>query len=139
MITPLTFGRFLAMWSLMAVAMTLNGIGRELLLRPLLPAWATALSSAVLGVLWIGLITRWGFRPLRMATTPTPRATLARYTIAVVGLTVVFETVLGRLVDHKSWAEIFEHYALWRGELWPIVLTWLGVTPWFWARRGAIR
>lgn len=135
----MTLGRFLAMWSFMAVAMTLNGIGRELLLRPLLPPWATALSSAVLGVLWIGLITRWGFRPLRMATTPTPPATLAGYTVALVGLTVVFETVLGRFIDHKSWAEILEHYALWRGELWPVVLAWLGATPWFWTRRGAIR
>lgn len=135
----MTVGRFLAMWSLMAVAMTLNGIGRELLLRPILPAWATALASALLGILWIGLITRWGFRPLRTSGTPTPRAALVGYSVALVGLTVAFETVLGRSVDHKSWTEIFEHYALWRGELWPIVLTWLGITPWIWARRRGIR
>ncbi len=126
--------RFLTMWLLMAVAMTANGIGRELLLRPLLPGWATALTSALLGALWIGLITRWGFRLLRQGDRPANDVTLWGYTALLIGMTVAFETVLGRIVDRKSWTEIAEHYALWRGELWPLVLAWLGVTPWYWGR-----
>jgi hypothetical protein len=131
-------GRFLAMWLLMAVAMTLNGIGRELLLRPLLPDWATALASALLGALWIGMITRWGFAPLHRVEPPANHTTLWRYTALLIGMTVAFETVLGRMVDRKSWAEIAAHYALWRGELWPLLLAWLGATPWVWGRRRTV-
>lgn len=128
----MALGRFFAMWVMMAVAMSLNGIGRELLLRRLLAERAASVISALLGILWIGLITRWGFHPL---ATRAPRdSELWTLSVALVALTVLFETVLGRVVDHKSWTQILDHYALWRGEPWPIVLAWLAATPFVWGR-----
>jgi hypothetical protein len=125
-------GRFLGMWLLMAVAMTLNGIGRELLLKRFMSVAAAGGVSAILGIILIGIITRWGFRPL--AGRDPSAAELWTLSIALVVLTVGFETIMGRLVDHKSWSEIGRHYAIWRGELWPIVLGWLAATPFVWGR-----
>jgi xanthine/uracil permease len=125
-------GRFLGMWVLMAVAMSMNGIGRELFLKRVLPPSAAAVVSALLGIALIGLISRWGFAAIAEQSSST--TTLWQYSVALVVLTVLFETVLGRVVDHKSWSELAEHYAFWRGEWWPIVLAWLAMTPFVWAR-----
>jgi len=68
-----------------------------------------------------------GFRPLAAASTSNyQRATLS---VALVLVTVAFETAVGRVVDHKSWPALLEHYALWRGNLWPVVLAWLAYMP----------
>lgn len=128
----MTLGRFVAMWIVMAVAMSLNGAGRELLLKRILAGPAAGVVSAVIGVVLIGVITWWGFRPLAIGTPSSSEVWML--SLALVVLTVAFETAMGRLVDHKSWSQIAEHYALWRGELWPIVLVWLAATPFVWAR-----
>lgn len=129
---PMASARFLGMWVLMAVAMSANGIFRELYIKSLLGDRAAAVVSAVVGILLIGLITRWGFSPAA-AQAPSV-SSLTVLSALLVGLTVVFETALGRVVDQKSWTEILDHYALWRGELWPIVLAWLAMTPFVWVR-----
>ena len=56
--------------------------------------------------------------------------------VILVLLTVVFETAIGVFVDHKSSAQLLEHYAIWHGELWLIVLAFLAFTPFLWARTG---
>ncbi len=129
--------RFLGMWALMAVAMSANGIARELYLKTILTGRSAGIVSALSGVLLIGLITRWGFRPL--ASSSPSLSDLWFLSVGLVVLTVLFETLLGRVVDHKSWTELAEHYALWRGELWPIVLAWLGATPFLWCRWWPVR
>lgn len=128
----MSFGRFIGMWVLMAIGMTLNGIGRELALKRLLPDRAADVVSAMLGILIIGLVTRWGFRPLTRE--PPVAANAWLQSVALILLTVGFETAVGRYVDHRSWPQIAEHYAIWRGELWPIVLAWLALTPFVWSR-----
>jgi hypothetical protein len=52
----------------------------------------------------------------------------------LVVLTVAFEFLIGRYVDHKSWADLVGNYAIWRGRLWPIVLLVLALTPFLWGR-----
>jgi len=59
---------------------------------------------------------------------------MAVASVALIVATVVFETALGRFVDHKSWGELLAHYNLMRGELWPLVLVWLALTPFVWVR-----
>ena len=54
--------------------------------------------------------------------------------VALVVLTIAFESAMGRYVDHKAWPQLLEHYAIWHGELWPIVLAWLALTPFVWSR-----
>lgn len=124
-------GRFLGMWVLMALAMSLNGIGRELLLKRVMGGGTAGVASAIIGIVLVGVITWWGFRPLADGSATATELWLL--SAALVALTVAFETILGRYVDHKSWSEIAAHYALWRGELWLIVLVWLALTPFVWA------
>ena len=132
---PISIGRLSAVWLTMAVAMSANGITRELVFKRFMDHGAADLLSAILGVALIALITSIGFHAIQDATV----AGLLTLSAALVVATVLFETVLGRLVDHKSWAELLDHYNLLHGELWPLVLVWLAATPFVWAkwaRRG---
>jgi hypothetical protein len=132
MALPVSLGRFAAVWGAMAVAMTANGIARELLIKRALSGTAADVLSAAIGIALIAVITRVGFRPL--AAPSVNEGELVAVGALLVVCTVVFETVLGRIVDHKPWPEIADHYALWHGQLWPIVLAWLALTPWVWGR-----
>ena len=128
---PISWLRLLMTWLIMAVAMSANGVFRELVLTRFINSTGAAVVSAMLGILLIGLITRIGFRRMRPGASTS--ALLATSAVLVV-LTVAFECLLGRVVDHKSWDELLAHYALWRGELWPLVLGFLAVTPLLWGR-----
>lgn len=45
-------------------------------------------------------------------------------------LTILTETfVLNRWTSHLSWDQILQTYNLARGELWPLVLVWVGLLP----------
>ncbi len=48
---------------------------------------------------------------------------------AWVVLTVAFEFVFGHYVDKKSWAELVRNYDITSGNLWLLVLVWIGVGP----------
>lgn len=127
---PISMGRLAIVWLIMAVAMSANGVTRELVFKRAMAPGAADLLSAILGVALIALITAIGFRAIDSA----PVGGLFALSAALVVATVLFETVLGRFVDHKPWAELLGHYNLLRGELWPLVLAWLALTPFVWAR-----
>jgi len=127
---PLPATRLLGTWLAMAVAMSANGVLRELLLVRALPERAAGIASALLGAVIILTITRVGLRPLRDATT----STLLGVSAALLVATVAFELAIGRWVDGMSWAELGRTYAFWRGAPWPFVLAVLGVTPFVWGR-----
>ena len=127
---PISIGRFAAVWLIMAVAMSVSGITRELVFKRVMNAGSADALSAIIGVALIALITSIGFRMIEDATV----GGLLTLSAALVVATVVFETVLGRFVDHKPWDELLGHYNLLRGQLWPLVLAWLAVTPFVWAR-----
>jgi O-antigen/teichoic acid export membrane protein len=127
---PIPIGRFAAVWLIMAVAMSANGVVRELVFkREMNPGNADVL-SAIVGVALIALITAIGFRSIEDQSA----SALLALSVALVVATVVFETALGRFVDHKSWSDVLGHYNMLRGELWPLVLAWLALTPFVWAR-----
>jgi len=119
------------MWLAMAFAMTANGIFREAALKGVASSRVADTLSAVIGIVLLAVITRIGFRPAPPATS---LSALAFASLMLVVLTVAFECAIGLLVDHKSWTELARHYAIWRGELWPIVLAFLAVTPFLWVR-----
>ena len=128
--------RVLAVWCLLAVLMTANGVAREVALKRLVSAPAADAISAAAGVAIILTATYAGLRPLA----GQPARTLAWCSALFVGLTVGFELVVGRYVDHRTWAELAGNYALWRGRLWPLVLLVLALTPFLWGRwAGAAR
>ena len=133
----LSVTRVAVTWLVLAVAMSANGIARELGLKRVLRPEAADLASALLGMALIGVTTGVGFRPLGQARASLGQLVLLSAVLVVA--TVGFETALGRLVDHKSWDELLQHYAIWRGELWPIVLVWLASMPFLWGRAGVGR
>ncbi len=127
---PISIGRFATVWLIMAVAMSANGVMRELVFKRAINSGNADVLSAIVGVGLIALITAIGFRPIDDASA----GPLLALSAALVVATVLFETALGRFVDHKSWSEVLGHYNLLRGELWPLVLAWLAITPFVWAR-----
>ena len=122
--------RLFGIWLVLALAMTANGVFRELFLKRSLGATAAGVVSAVLGTAIILLVTWVGFRPLEGASTTT----LFEISVLLVALTVTFEFVVGHYVDQKSWRELAGQYAFWRGRLWPLVLLVLALTPFLWGR-----
>lgn len=125
-----TWQHVLGAWIALAVLMSANGVFREMVLREHTGAAAAAVLSALLGAALILVTTRILYPDLRRHST----AGLWRISLVTVGMTVAFETALGRLVDHRSWEELLAHYAFWRGELWPFVLLVLALTPFIWGR-----
>jgi hypothetical protein len=124
------WGRVFVAWLALALVMSLNGIFRELALRSLFGPRVAGVVSAVLGIALVLLTTRTLLPPLDSSST-----TALASVCVVIGLsTVAFETVLGVVVDHKSRRQLVEHYALWHGELWPVVLAVLVLTPFIWGR-----
>jgi len=124
------WGRLVVAWLALAAAMSLNGVFRELVLRPALGARVASVLSAVLGVVLVLVLTRALLSPLG----GLGLGTLSAASAAILVLTVSFETSLGLFVDHRSWRALLHHYALWNGELWPIVLAVLTLTPFIWGR-----
>ena len=131
----MTTRRLVGVWVLLAIVMSANGVFREAVLKDAMTAGEANLASAVIGVFLILVITRLFFRPLGGA----PTSMLVRTSAALIIMTVVFEFAIGRLVDRKTWGELIENYALWRGHLWPIVLAVLAATPFLWSKRWSER
>ena len=131
----MTIARFLLTWATLAVAMTANGIFRELALKRLLPAEIALFASAAIGVAIILLVTRTGFRPLAGSDTRT----LVVASVAMLVMTVAFECAIGRWVDGKSWAQLGANYAFWRGNPWTLVLLLVMLTPFVWGRWAPTR
>ena len=115
---------------LLALLMSGNGVLREAVLKPSMGPRSADVVSAAIGIALILVVTAVGFRPLAGA----PTVQLAAASALLVCLTVAFEFIIGRTVDHKSWAELFGNYAIWRGRLWPVVLLVVALTPFIWGR-----
>lgn len=125
----MTIRRLVGTWVLLAVAMSANGIFRELVLRSAVGAQADMISAA-LGAVIILAVTGLLFRPF----SNNSHGALVQSGLVLMAMTIVFEFAIGRWLDQKTWSELLGNYALWRGELWPLLLLLLGVTPCIWGR-----
>jgi hypothetical protein len=123
----MTYSRLFGTWCLLAVLMPLNGALREFGLKRVLPAAASEILSVMTGIVVILVTTRWLFR----IPDDAPRARLATYAAILVALTVAYEFAIG-LRGGQTLRELAQHYAIWRGELWPLVLLALAATPFLW-------
>jgi len=125
-----SLARILGVWLLILPLMVANGILRETVLVSSLGRGAADVASAAIGIAIILLVTR----PfLRRAHDRSP-GPLWRTSAIWLVLTVAFEFLFGHYVDGKSWVELAENYALWRGHLWPLVLASLVAAPFIWGR-----
>lgn len=125
--------RIIGTWLVLALAMTLNGIFRETVLRRTMAGRWADIASAVLGIIIILAVTWLLFPPLA----GLPLGKLLEISVVLVALTVGFEFAVGRSVDGKSWQALLDDYAIWRGHLWPLVLVTLALTPFIVASRHA--
>lgn len=126
----MSLGRTLIAWIAILPLMVANGILRETALVPALGRRAADVASAALGIAIILVIT-WLF--IRSADIRSIGA-LARTSIIWLVLTVAFEFIFGHYVDRKPWSALIENYAIWRGNLWPVVLATLLAAPFIWGR-----
>lgn len=119
--------RLLLTWLLLAVLMPVNGVLREFGLKRIVSERTAEALSVASGIAIILLVTRWLFRVPATATAPQ----LVAWGALLVVLTVAYEFAIG-LAGGQSFRELLGHYAIWRGELWPLVLAVLALTPWLW-------
>jgi len=94
---PISLARFTVVWVTMAVAMSANGVFRELVLKHHASSSTANVLSAALGVAIIALITRVGFRPLSPADSRVSLATLA---VALVVLTALCTSARRAVADN---------------------------------------
>jgi hypothetical protein len=120
-----TFLKTIALWLLLAVLATVNGILRE---TALIPASGTpaglmlsgfTLSVAILLVSWLAL-------PWYGLLSPSQ---YWRIGLVWLLMTILFEFGLGYLIARKSWAELLDAYDIATGNLWLVVLATTLVAP----------
>jgi len=113
-------------WVAMVVSAILNGLFRQYVLIPGLgESKALPLSGIFLSlfIFTISVISIGSLGKLRKIT--------CFYIGAFwVVLTLIFEVVLGRLISGRSWAEIFEVFNLFEGNLFILVLLTTFLSPW---------
>lgn len=117
--------RILLLWAAIIPMAIANGILRDaVLVRSLGQSRARTISGLILSA----LILAWTI--LTIPWVPLPG--LMQY--AGVGLlwltlTVAFEFIFGRVVAQKSWQELLRAYRFENGDIWPLVLMAVTVSP----------
>ncbi len=127
----MTMLRLLGTWLLLAVLMPVNGAIREFGFKRLMSDRAAESLSVATGIAIILGVTYALFR----IPAGTSHGRLAAQSGILVALTMGYEFAIG-LRGGQTWKDLLGHYAFWRGELWPLVLLALALTPWLWRGRG---
>ena len=119
-----------SVWLAMLVLAVANGALRVAVLIPRLgePA-GHVISTLVLSAL-IAALT---WATIRWVAPPSKSGALAIGALWVT-LTLAFEFGFGRLVAHRSWAELLADYDVAKGRIWILVLLTTGVAPYVAAR-----
>jgi len=122
-------------WAAFIPIAILNGFFRERCLAPLIGKRFALPLSGVSCVALFFLLT-WSALPW-LGRLSRPR--YLQIGLAWLGATVLFEFLFGRLVAGKSWGELLRNYDITTGNLWPLVLLVVAVSPLLAARlRGLI-
>lgn len=134
-IATLTWLKALLLWFIILALAILNGMLREELLIPAVGGVAAFIASGVILAICI----------FAVALTASPwYGPLTSHQWLLIGafwllLTLVFEFGFGRIVQHKTWIELFQAYTFREGNIWPMVLIVTFISPWLAAKiRGFI-
>lgn len=121
-------GRALAVWAILAILATLNGITRESLLKRKLNNGQAHVASTLILVSVISAVT-W----LSLPWIGPPNAFDAwQIGAGWMGLTLAFEFLAGHYLFGNPWEKILADYNLLKGRVWPLVpLTMLLAPPFF--------
>ena len=121
----MNWGRAVLVWAAIVPFAIANGILRDAVLNPPLAAGtARALSDVQLSA----VIFAWTLATYRWLGGPRGSAALA-VGAAWLTLTVAFEFAFGRLVAGHSWEELIRPDRFTGGDIWPVVLLVVGVSP----------
>ena len=120
----MTGSRVLLSWLVLAALGFSNGALRQLGYARLLPARAANQISAVTLIALIAVAVLLITRAWRLSSP----GQAWRVGAAWLALTVLFETGMG-VVAGEPWARILGAYAIWEGQLWPLVLAFVLVAP----------
>ncbi|CAN7312031.1 hypothetical protein [Polaromonas sp. LjRoot131] len=115
---------FVAWLVILALAVA-NGALREIVLIPALGKTTGLVVSGVLLCLFVMLVS-FAFVRLSHGITILQGLCVGASWLC---LTLVFEFVFGRYLQHKSWSELLEAYAFKDGNIWPVVLLVILLAP----------
>lgn len=121
----MNWGRALLVWAAIIPFAIANGILRDAVLGRLLAAGAARTLS---GVLLSAAIFAWTLAMYRWLGSPRGAAAVG-LGAAWLALTVAFEFAFGRLVAKHSWEELIRPYRFAGGDIWPVVLLVVAVSP----------
>jgi hypothetical protein len=117
--------RIMLVWAAIIPMAIVNGILRDRYLNRVL---APNLAQTCSGLILSAIVATWTFQAIDWI--PCPRlldyAWIGLFWLA---LTVVFEFVFGRLVARRSWPELLSPYRFEAGNIWPIVLAVIALSP----------
>jgi hypothetical protein len=124
-----------ALWLAILVLAMLNGTLREKWLVPSLGSFSALVLSGILLSACIFLVA--------LAAAPWYGQLSSAQWLGVgalwLAMTLAFEFGFGRYVQHKAWSELLEAYAFKGGNLWPLVLAVVLISPWLAAKlRGLV-
>jgi hypothetical protein len=117
--------KVVAIWASFIPVAILNGTLRELCLAPLLGPRLALPLSGICGASLFFLLT---FVTLPWLGPLKPR----QYRLIGLGwllMTLLFESLFGRLVAHKSWSELLQSYNPSTGNLWVLMLLVIALSP----------
>lgn len=120
----LAFKAFVA-WLLILLLAIANGGLREAVLIPRLGLTGGLVVSGLLLCALVTLVA-WGLVRFGRGLTVGQGV---RVGLAWLALTLAFEFSFGRLVQHKTWDELWAAYAFADGNLWPLVLGVIVLAP----------
>ena len=120
-----TLRRWVLAWAGASVLGIVNGATRELAYKDRVGD-ATANRISVATLLALLALYFWALR--RRWPLASTRDALSVGGVWVV-LTVLFEFGFGHYVDGDSWEELLENYDVTEGNLWLLILLWIGVGP----------
>jgi hypothetical protein len=120
----------LALWFAVLAFAILNGAVREGLLIPALGSFGAFVASGALLSACIFAVA-WLAAPWYGRLGPTQWLLIGLFWLV---LTLAFEFGFGRFVQGKSWGELWEAYTFAGGNIWPLVLVVVFLSPWLAAR-----
>lgn len=103
-----------------------NGALREVGIKPLVGEpwahWLSALTGILIFSAYVWSV--WGYLGVKTRTQAVAVG------VSWFVLTTLVETfLLNRMVSHMTWEQVLQTYNVFRGELWPLVLIWIGLIP----------
>lgn len=122
--------RYLAAWFVLLLVAMVNGALRELTYGKYVSELSAHQLSCVIGILLFAVVIHQYVRRC-----PPASAREAWYIgLFWMALTLAFEFLFFHYVGGHSWEALLANYDMTAGRLWPLILLWVAVAPYFFYR-----